>query len=553
MRTNATQSPLFAQALQLFKNGAYPQAIALLQKAVAAQPLQLAPRLELTKACLDWVQIQAQTPLSEIEPGALSSEATHYLHLAQSQVQALAKSHPASPYVQRLLAMVHLVYGRCDETFRCLKKVLAKEPHDPDALYNMGYSLMKLERYAEAVTYFTRLTAIHLRHGMGWQMLGQAQLQSADPEAALLAFRQAMSLLPDWYQPYGGLASALRDLGRYAEARDALRKGLDGHPNNWDMNFTLANLSLSTGDWATGWRYYACRSSLTPRLPFPEGYVIPLRPAQSVKIRYDQGLGDELFFLRFVPGLAAQGMSIHYAAHPKLFPLLQGRADIAELSAAESGQSGEHDVLVGDLPYLAGMQSTGDIPPPLVLPLDAVKADSLRGQLTAFGPPPYLGVTWTGGSPKKPGSKGVWRVLHKGIPPALLGKLVREWLGTVVVLQRLPRPEDIASFSKALARPFLDWSHLNDDLSEALAGLSLLDEYVGVSNTNMHLLAGIGKTARVLVPHPADWRWMAEGNESPWFPGFGIYRQSIDHSWDEALGRLGRDLRSQYEQLERQQ
>jgi len=547
MRTLSTQSPLLAQALQLFSKGAYPQAIVLLQKAAATQPLQLEPRLQLAKACLDWVQIQAQTPLTEVEPDALGDEGRHYLQLAQSQMQALEKSHPASPHVQSLLAMVHLVFSRYDDALRCLRKALTKDMRNPDVLYNMGYALMELERYAEAATQFTRLTALHPRHGMGWQMLGQARLLVGDPAAAVLAYQKAKNLLPDWYQPYGGLASALCDLGRYAEAKEVLRQGLEGHPSSWDMNIKFAGLSLSTEDWETGWRYYACRPSSTRRLPFPEGYAIPLGPGQLVKIRYDQGLGDELFFLRFVPGLVAQGMTIHYTAHRKLFPLLQGKTDIVELSAAEPGQTVQHDVLVGDLPYLAGMRSTNDIPPPLTLPLDQAKVELLRKQLTAFGPPPYLGVTWMGGTPKKPGSKGVWRILHKDIPAALLGKLAHDWPGTVVVLQRVPKLEDLANFSTALGRPYLDWSGLNDDLRDALAGLSLLDDYVGVSNTNMHLLAGLGKTARVLVPHPAEWRWMASGDESPWFPGFRIYRQSIDHAWDDALGRLAQDVAEKYQ------
>jgi len=173
--------------------------------------------------------------------------------------------------------------------------------------------------------------------------------------------------------------------------------------------------------------------------------------------------------------------------------------------------------------------------------------------LAAFGQPPYLGVTWMGGTPKKPGSKGVGRILHKDIPAALLGKLAHDWPGTVVVLQRVPKPEDMASFSRAFGRPCLDWSGLNNDLRDALAGLSLLDEYVGVSNTNMHLLAGIGKTARVLVPHPPEWRWMPAGEESPWFPGFRIYRQSIDHAWDIALGELAQDLGGKYQSRGKQQ
>ena len=94
-----------------------------------------------------------------------------------------------------------------------------------------------------------------------------------------------------------------------------------------------------------------------------------------------------------------------------------------------------------------------------------------------------------------------------------------------------------------LGRPAHDLSTLNEDLEQILALLSLIDEYVGVSNTNMHLRAGAGKTARVLVPAPPEWRWMAEGNESPWFPGFGVYRQRYDGSWDEAFDMLATDLK----------
>lgn len=87
---------------------------------------------------------------------------------------------------------------------------------------------------------------------------------------------------------------------------------------------------------------------------------------------------------------------------------------------------------------------------------------------------------------------------------------------------------------------------MNDDLREALAALSVLDEYVGVSNTNMHLMAGLGRSARVLMPHPPEWRWLASGDESPWFPGFRIYRQLRNQSWKEALTRLQDDWAAQF-------
>ena len=79
----------------------------------------------------------------------------------------------------------------------------------------------------------------------------------------------------------------------------------------------------------------------------------------------------------------------------------------------------------------------------------------------------------------------------------------------------------------------LPLSHLN---------LFALDEYVGVSNANMHLLAGIGKTARVLVPYPGEWRWMRRAGPSPWFPNFSLYRQPQSRDWSGALQELRGDL-----------
>lgn len=537
---------MLARAIQLFSSGAYPQAISLLQQVVAAQPAQLEPRLQLAKACLDWVLIQAQVPLTELDPDTLGAEGLHHLYLVEAQLDVLVRSHPASPHVQGLLAMVHLIRSRPDEALRCLKKALVKDSLNPDLIYNLGYALMELERFAEAIAQFKRLTALHPGHGMGWQMLGEAHRHAGNLEMALPAYHRAIILLPDWFHPYGALGSALRDLGRIAEAVDAFQRGLLIQPDNVDLNLSLANCALSSGAWATGWRHYVCRIGGGQILPFSDGYVIPLQPGQPVRVNHDQGLGDELFFLRFVPILVAKGMTVHYVTQPKLFPLLQGQPGIAELKVSVAGEEAPYDVLVGDLPYLAGMCATTDIPPSLALPLDGGRVASLREALRAFGPPPYLGMTWQGGRVKKSGHKGAWRALHKEISPAMLGKLARNWPGTVVVLQRQPGQEELAGFSKALGRPCLDWSGLNDDLQDALAGLSLLDEYVGVSNTNMHLLAGIGKTARVLVPQPAEWRWMAVGDESPWFPGFRIYRQLPGKNWEGALKKLAQDLVEKY-------
>jgi hypothetical protein len=102
-------------------------------------------------------------------------------------------------------------------------------------------------------------------------------------------------------------------------------------------------------------------------------------------------------------------------------------------------------------------------------------------------------------------------------------------------------PEEAVAFTRAANGPLQDLSNVAEDLNEVLPLLWALDDYVCVSNTNVHLLAGIGRTARVLVPYPPEWRWMREG-ESQWFPAFKTYREPQSRGWEKPLLDLRRDL-----------
>jgi hypothetical protein len=178
------------------------------------------------------------------------------------------------------------------------------------------------------------------------------------------------------------------------------------------------------------------------------------------------------------------------------------------------------------------------------LAADPAREAGWRARLAALGAGPYIGVTWRAGTDFRRGPEfgRDARALSKEIDANSLAQALRDTPGTLVALQREPVAEEIAALSNAAGRRVHDLSAVNDDLDSMIGLLAVLDEYVAVSNTNVHLRAGLGRASRLLVPFPPEWRWMAAGDESPWFPGCRVYRQAPERTWTSALSALRTDL-----------
>ncbi len=162
----------------------------------------------------------------------------------------------------------------------------------------------------------------------------------------------------------------------------------------------------------------------------------------------------------------------------------------------------------------------------------------MRERLAALGPPPYIALAWRAGEPRS----GRIENLFKQVPLDAFGAALRGVRATWIAIQRDPARDEIDALSKSIGAPVHDWSAVNADLEEALAALAAVDEYVGVSSSLVHLRAGVGGAARIVVPFPHEWRWMESGERSPWFPRATLYRQDAEGNWEGAMARLARDL-----------
>ena len=449
----------------------------------------------------------------------------------------------ASPGADLLLARALAAHqqGRVEEAERTYRDILAQEPANAIALHYLGMSAWQRGEAAEAEPLLRKSIELLGTVPDFHNNLGLLLRDTRRTEEAIACFRKALAVDPRWFQAYSNLGLALEDAGRFDEAVDAYREAIAREPRFPAARQNLARLLMTVGRFAEGWEEYRWRmlaqglSSVGPRADAPR--LPDSLAGRRIALISEQGIGDVLFFLRFAPELARRGAVLSFQGDVRLHPLLDRTGLFAGGLAGPNGAPiGEEGTFIGDLPWLLAAHDPAAFPPPLPLSPLANRVNAMRSRLEALGPQPRVALTWRAGTTMT----GPSAAQLKELPLEAFGQALRGRRATWISIQREPLPTENERILHALGAPVHDLSNANGDLEDMLALLSLVDEYIGVSNANTHLRAGLGGSQEVLVPFPPEWRWGASGDRSPWFPRMRVRREAPSGDWSAALASLPR-------------
>lgn len=448
---------------------------------------------------------------------------------------------PRSPAALKNMANFLAGQGDRAAAIEMLERATRLDPSDAEGWYELGAVLREDYRIEDAAAHLQRAVALDPRHVGARFTLGLALKELGRAAEAEEQLRAALAIDPDDKDAHNSLGNFLKEAGRIDEAVAEYRAALKLSPDDRVVRGNLALTELALGDFAGGWENYLARTSVTEKEAglARDPLTGDLKGRRFFLLR-DQGLGDEIFFLRYVRELKARGAWIAYRTDPKIAGMVARLPFLDTVVGPEEEPDG-YDALLspGDLPYLLGMTSAEDLPPSIELSPLPELVEEMRANLVEAGPPPYIGVTWRAGIQLR-------NKLSKITSLQAVASALKGCPGTVVVLQRAPMEGELEAFATETGKKIHDMTALNDDLERMLALLGLLDDYVCVSNTNVHLRAGVGGTNRVLVPFPPDYRWMWSGDESPWFPGSPTYREIPGLGWEDAFRRLAANLETAY-------
>lgn len=464
------------------------------------------------------------------------------LEIARFRLERSLVMMPDYPEALNHLGLVNLKLGRLEEAKTSFLKALALAPNFINALSNLSGLYERLGERSNAIANAEKVLEIDPDHVQTLMNLGVIKLRAGELLDANTLLGHAVELDSNNPVLLSNFGCVKMRIGLYEQGCKYLMRAMEIDSNCITAHEELALHYLRHREFELGWQHYEYRNrgenfdKIKHHIPI--GYKISYPSIDSVDcwsgvrvhVISEQGLGDELFFMRFYPEMVRRGAIVSYAASDRIAPLVKKWAEEESIliGSLQPNQNIDKVYFAGDIPLALGKIESPFPPSVRLYPKDSLRSTLQRKYADLARP--WIGLTRKAGTSDTRSNR-----LYKQLPEGYLEERFNYNKGTVFDFTRVKTDGNSCQSFNGLA--VVNVRHITDDLDNTLALLSLLDDYFGVSNTNIHLLAGLGKTAHIYVPYPADFRWFSSGN-SEWFPGFEISREKPHEQQQYELDRV---------------
>lgn len=439
-----------------------------------------------------------------------------------------------------LSAYNDLMSERPEEGIKSSEPAFRYAPNDMNVCCLHATALRDVGRFEEALGVVDRAlksgTTGHSRDGFHY-----ARWLRASILAGLGRFTEAVTSCDHALKlKIGADALRVRGLALDACGQDGivdLKAALEIEPDNRLLHFVYSNTLMRHGDFERGLPSYELRPSIVESTGAPLWSGEPLN-GRSILLRTEEGLGDSVFFARFVPLLLRRGARVVFELPEKLMNVaweFGGDADVIEKGSPLPDCDFECPILS----LLSGfaIRTIEDIPP-APAPWVAAKeelVDQWRQRLPRTRGGPMVAIAWSGGSAKS------FVGHHRTIPLADIETILSVPGVSFVSVERFLSDKD-----RDRLESLYDFRHVGGDVAndfgDLAAVLSIVDAVIICDNSAAYVAAAMGKPTHIMLPKWAEWRWFVDRDDSPWYPSVSLFRQPEFGDWATVISRVAAEL-----------
>lgn len=460
--------------------------------------------------------------------------------LAQQAFQKAVACAPGETEFHLTLGLLWEELGHHQLALQSFQQVVALNPTHAQGYRCLGQVLQKANRVADAIQCYRQAIAINPKEAATYNTLGRLLMEVGQPEEAIRQFEHALALKPDYPNAQNNLGCALNKLGEIQQVMALYNQILQTHPDNIDAHLNRGIQYLLMGDYVQGWSDYEwrLRTNSFPPVDFPKPMWAgePL-PGKTILVIAEQGFGDTLQFLRYLPLLKQQGATVIFACQPALYSLLKTCPwiDTLVVRSLEMIHTLNYDTYIYLMSLPERFQTTVQTIPQatdlLRIPEGLVHSWH-KNRITTAGL--NVGIAWAITSSTSPTRH------YRSCPLEAFACLAQIPQLQLYSLQKgAPHGPQGADFSLR---------NLEGDIPDFLdtaAAIMALDLVITVDTAVAHLAGTLQKPVWILLPYTPDWRWLLRRQDSLWYPSARLYAQGTPGDWPGVFRQVLPDLKLQ--------
>jgi Tfp pilus assembly protein PilF len=445
---------------------------------------------------------------------------------------------PSAIAAWQMIGSIDHVEGRVEQSLASYQRVLALDPSHVEALNNMGAALHSQGRSEEAMACLRRAVELEPGYANAHCNLGNAFEEQGKIDEAVALYRRALELDPGYFDALNNLGYALRLQGKLGESLAVYERALEVKPDNPQARMSRGLCWLQMGDLERGWTEFEWRLKCQ-EFSIPEFRQLrwdgSALAGRSILLYADHGLGDSIQFIRYARLVKARGGRVIVTCRQPLVRLAATCEGVDQV--VEEGSSLPEFDVYAPLMSLPMIFETRLSNVPAVVPYLTPDADLIARWRQELGPRGQcdVGIAWQG-NPRFRGDR------HRSFPLARFEPLTRIDGVRLFSLQRGFGANQIGELNGQFA--VADVGSRFSDLMDTAAVMSNLDLLITSDSSLAHLAGAIGVPIWVAIPIAADWRWLTDREDNPWYPTMRLFRQKARGDWDEVFVRIAEELRA---------